>query len=165
MQLKRQSEIAIAILAVCARRPDTLVRTQDLVEEIGITKVHAYQVISLLARNGFIHAERGRIGGIRLATDAKTKTLAQVLELTEPNIADYESGEEPAPSDGDDSVLLDKLVATADAFFIRLLERFTIADLAAPGAPVPVPCSDCSLLTAERGRERDRTSREHPPHN
>lgn len=148
MQLKRQSEIAIGVLAACARRPGTTIPAQQIAQEIGTTKDHAYQVVALLVRNGFLQSERGPGGGVQLNADPHTIKLVDVLRLTEPAIESTERGAaQPRPMTNE--VLLDRIVETASSFFVRLLDRFTIADLVSPENAANFACLDCRLTTSE----------------
>lgn len=152
MRLKRQSEIAIGILAACAKSPLKKFPAQHLAQEVGATKDHAYQVVALLVRNGFLNSDRGPGGGVRLARDPAEIKLADVLRVTQPEL----DGNAPEPEPGTlaGQPLLDSIVAAASSFFVRLLDRFTVADLVAgPDGPVAA-CLDCSLLTARPVRER-----------
>ncbi|NKN37345.1 Rrf2 family transcriptional regulator [Agrobacterium sp. a22-2] len=152
MRLKRQSEIAIGILAVCARSPATKFPAQHLAQEVGTTKDHAYQVVALLVRNGFLNSDRGPGGGVRLARDPTEIKLVDVLRITQPEL-DGNAGE-PEPGTLAGQPLLDSIVAAASSFFVRLLDRFTIADLIASPDGSGVACLHCSLVAARPVRER-----------
>lgn len=145
MRLKRQSEIAIGILAACARSPQTKFPAQQLAHEIGATKDHAYQVVALLVRNGFLHSDRGPGGGVRLAMDPAKIKLTDVLRITQPDI-ETDGTEDPAIGTPVGQPLLDNIVAAASSFFVRLLDRFTVADLVAPSDGVGLACFDCTLV-------------------
>ncbi len=152
MRLKRQSEIAIGILAACARSPSTKFPAQHLAQEIGATKDHAYQVVALLVRNGFLHSDRGPGGGIRLARDPAEIKLVEVLRITQPELGADVPEPEPGPVAG--QPLLDSIVAAASSFFVSLLDRFTVADLVVSSDGPSIACLDCSLVTARPVRER-----------
>jgi Rrf2 family nitric oxide-sensitive transcriptional repressor len=144
MRLKRQSEIAIGILAACARSPETKFPAQHLAREVGATKDHAYQVVALLVRNGFLNSDRGPGGGVRLAMEPANIKLVDVLRITQPEL-EGESVEESIGFPGTQP-LLDNIVAAASSFFVRLLDRFTVADLVAPAETVGLACLDCNLV-------------------
>lgn len=148
MQLKRQSEIAIGVLAACARRPGITIPAQQIAQEIGTTKDHAYQVVALLVRNGFLQSERGPGGGVQLNAEPHTIKLVDVLRLTEPAIEGAEKSASHARPMTNEA-LLDRIVETASSFFVRLLDRFTIADLVAPENAASFACLDCRLTTTQ----------------
>ncbi|WP_337739274.1 Rrf2 family transcriptional regulator (plasmid) [Agrobacterium vitis] len=152
MRLKRQSEIAIGILTACAKSPSTKYPAQHLAQEVGATRDHAYQVVALLVRNGFLHSDRGPGGGLRLARDPKDIKLAEVLRITQPELDS--NAEEPEPGTLAGQPLLDGIVAAASSFLVQLLDRFTVADLVAPPDRSALACLECSLVTSRPVRER-----------
>lgn|GEM_PF-3222994 len=107
----------------------------------------AYQVVSLLVRNGLLKSERGPGGGVRLARKPEDIRLADVLKITQPEF-DKASAEAGGASAAGTEPLLDRIAATTSSFFVRLLDRFTVADLAADTA-VRVPCFDCRLVSGD----------------
>lgn len=148
MRLTRQSEIAFAILAACARRPRTMFRTRQLALETGTTKDHAAQVIAKLVRNGYLASERGRDGGVRIAADPNAIRLADILRLIQPELSAFD-GERGGDHDAA-AGLLDMIVAAASTSLLRLMDRFTVADLLLPSAASRIACIDCSLITPVR---------------
>lgn len=144
MRLTRMSEIAIGALATCAEKPNSMVSTRFIAEQTGTTKDHAAQVVAMLVRNGFIASERGRAGGLRLAVDPEHITLGDVLRLTQPELAGQDDARVRNRPSG--SQALDMIVEAASASFVRLMGRFTIADLIAAPATGRVACLDCGLL-------------------
>src|SRR5690606_17888176 len=139
----RQSEIAIAVLVACARRPDAIVPTALAAAEAGASRVHTSKVIYLLTHAGLLTAVRGRAGGLRLARPADTISLAQVLQHSQP-----ESMERPRH--GRPGSALDRrmhtILGAAQQTFALLLGRFSIADLVTGRTNQPLACSDCRLL-------------------
>ncbi len=155
MHLKRQSEIAIGILAACARQPGTTIPALKIAQEVGTTKDHAYQVVALLVRNGFLQSERGPGGGVKLNVDPGTIKLVDVLRLTEPAIEDAEKGT-PARSMTNE-VLLDRIVESTSSFLVRLLEKFTIADIVAPENSASITSLSAHIETLEAEGLESRT--------
>ncbi|MBO9653743.1 Rrf2 family transcriptional regulator [Agrobacterium sp. SOY23] len=149
MHLKRQTEIAFGILAVCARQGNEIVSVQKVSEEIGSTKDHTYQVVALLARNGLLQSERGPGGGLKLAREPETVKLTEVLRLIQPELLGEGEGNLSLPQ-SETEAFLSRIVSTTSSFFARLLDRFTIADLIAPESKVPLSCLDCRLLTSSQ---------------
>lgn len=142
MRLHRQTEIAIGALAVCARKPKTMVSTRYIAEWTGATKDHAAQIVAMLVRNGYLASERGRAGGLRLVVNPEDVSLGDILRLTQPELAGDAHGRN-RPSG---SHVLDMIVEAASASFIRLMASFTIADLIAAPATGRIACLDCGLL-------------------
>lgn len=144
MYLTRQTEIAIGVLVACARRNEK-VAAQELAQETGATRDHIYQVVALLVRNGFLQSARGPGGGLRLAMAAETIHLADILRLTQPEIGDRSLGNSAAAGSGS-GFILDRIMATTSSFLVRLLDRFTIADLLAPQQAMQLACLECGLV-------------------
>ena len=84
MRLSRQCAVAVDILVFCGRRPGELVRTGDAAVFANTTKGHAHQVALQLVRQGLLVGIRGRPGGIRLARQADSILLGEVVRLMEP---------------------------------------------------------------------------------
>ncbi len=147
MHLKRQTEIAFGILAVCARQGNEIVSVRKVSQEIGSTKDHTYQVVALLARNGLLLSERGPGGGLKLAREPEAVKLTEVLRLIQPELLGEGVDNLPSPQ-SDAEALLGRIVSTTSSFFARLLDRFTVADLIAPDSNLRVSCLDCGLMAS-----------------
>jgi len=144
VHLTRHSEIAIAILVTCARRPHECVHTSVAAAEASATKAHAAKVAHLLVHAGFLKTSRGRQGGLRLARPAERISLASVLQHTQPErvgMSDRVQRRKPLEA------RLDMIMGSARSAVAALMERFTVADLIAR----PVGCVDCGLFRAYRG--------------
>jgi Rrf2 family nitric oxide-sensitive transcriptional repressor len=148
MHLTRQTEIAIGILTICGSAPSRKVQTRYLAERSGTTKDHAAHVVALLVRNGLLASERGRSGGIRLAAEPDSVSLAEVIRLTQPELVQDKAGTQPAHGSG--VAALDMIVGASAAFFARLVGRFTIADLVARNGVGRIGCLECSLVNPAR---------------
>lgn len=148
MHLKRQTEIAFGILAVCARQEGEIISVQKVAQEIGATKDHTYQVVALLARNGLLQSERGPGGGLKLARDPRSVKLAEVLRLVQPELLGraqtyfHRLNRKQKHSSAASS--------RRPRLFARLLDRFTVADLIAPESNLRVSCLDCGLLASSQ---------------
>lgn len=149
MYLTRQSEIAFGMLAACARRPHAMASTRQLAETTRTTKDHAAQIVAKLVRAGYLASERGRGGGVRIAADPASIRLGEILRLTQPERSAFD-GEAVGDSSSGNAVLLDTIVAAASTSLLRLMERFTVADLLTPAAASRIACIDCSLLVPAR---------------
>lgn len=153
MRLNRQSEIAIGILAACARSPMRKIRTLQAAEASATTKDHAAQVVNLLVHEGFIRTERGRGGGIALAVPATEILLGDVLRRVQPDLVRHAGKDDPS---GNNATLpvFDAIVGAAEATFLTFMDRFSIADLVSETGKID--CLDCgsSIPTAENAAKR-----------
>lgn len=149
MKLTKQAEIAVHVLALCARpKSNAPVTTRMAAEFAGTTKDHAAQVAAKLSRAGYLESARGRAGGIRLARPASQIGVGEILRLVEPGL-DVE-GEAPATG------AFDRLRRAAASSYLAIFDDFTIADLVGDPASSRLRCLDCDLRTF--------FSRPRPPH-
>lgn len=127
MRLNRKSEIAIGILALCASAPEETICIQHLADQTGTTRGHAARIVTLLVRSGLLVSIRGRGGGVGLAARAASKPLAQVIELTQPDLVGGKDGEVPMQTSGTEA--LDMIVKASSNFVLQLIKNFTIGEL------------------------------------
>lgn len=149
MWLTRQAEIAIDILVLCARRhaSDSVVTTRDAAAQARTTKDHAAQVVMRLVKAGYLHSERGRSGGIRLARSAARINVGDVLRLIDPAINALTDGAEPGlPA----SRPFDEVRRVATVAYLAIFDSFTVADIAGDQSSGQLNCLDCSLHTVIR---------------
>ena len=130
MRLTRQSEIAVAVLVACARRPEGYVQTSEAAVEAGASRLHTAKIVHVLVHAGLLKTVRGRRGGLTLALPAGSVSLGAVLRHTQPEIV--ETGA-PVQRGRNARVPLDVVVHAARGTFATLMDRFTIADLVARG--------------------------------
>ncbi len=67
MRITKRTNIAIRILMFCAVNPGRLVTKSDIAGPCNASENHLAQVINRLGQRGFLHTQRGRNGGLRLA--------------------------------------------------------------------------------------------------
>jgi Rrf2 family protein len=137
MRLTKSTSHAIRILIDCARSGDRLVKVAELSQRLDITQQNVFKIVHLLARAGLIEAMRGRNGGVRLARPAQAIRIGDVVRATEVTRVEIDDGSAARTrkrSRGVNRVLDDALGA-----FIDVLDRHTLADMAAgqPTAPSP----------------------------
>lgn len=146
MRLTREAEIAIGLLAACARAEGGWIRTRTAASAIGTTYSHAAKVVHMLTAAGFLATARGRRGGLGLARPADAIPLAAVLRHVQPDLlarADDGTRGRPAPL-----ARLDALVGTARAAFGALMQHVTVADLVAEAEARRPACLDCRHIHA-----------------
>lgn len=93
----------------------------------GVSRNHMVKVVNQLARLGYIHAVRGKNGGIRLAKPAEQINVGQVIRALEHNLNGIDCGS-PACHLVTVCRLKDALKLAMDAF-LRVMESYTLADL------------------------------------
>ena len=138
MKLTRQAEIAVQILALCARpKSNAPVTTRIAAAFAETTKDHAAQVVAKLSRAGYLSSERGRSGGIRLARPASQIGVGEILRLASPSLC--MDGEAPVTGP------FDMLRRAAASSYISTFDDFTIADLVGDPTSSRLRCLDCGL--------------------
>lgn len=86
MRLTSFTDYALRTLIHLALYPDRLWSIAEVARIHGLSHNHLTKVISVLAREGYLHTVRGRSGGIRLARPAETITVGEVVRDTEDGI-------------------------------------------------------------------------------
>lgn len=144
MRLTRQTEIAIGILVACARTSSQPVQIRHAAAAAATTYAHAVKIVRLLADVGFITTVRGRRGGLMLALPPEEITLGAILRRTQPELVEM-----AAPAGRRRTAIstsLETIFTSAQSTFTRLMDRFTIVDLAAKPAVSRLACLDCRLI-------------------
>ena len=83
MRLTTRTNIAMRALMYCAVNPGRLVHKHDIAEGTGASENHMAQVVHLLGKEGFLHTERGRRGGVKLAQPADRIMVGDVFRRLE----------------------------------------------------------------------------------
>lgn len=82
--ISRSSEYAIRALTFLARTADSRHHlARDMAADLDIPAPFLGKVLQPLVSKGFLHSQRGRSGGFRLARDASEIYLAQIIEAEE----------------------------------------------------------------------------------
>lgn len=92
-----------------------------------VSRNHMVKVVNQLAREGYIHAVRGKNGGIRLARPPEEINVGQVIRALEHNLRGIDCGS-PACHLVPVCRLRDALGLAMEAF-LRVMESYTLADL------------------------------------
>lgn len=156
MRLTRQSEVAIEVLATCARAGGRTVRTMEAAEVAATSKDHAAHVVNDLVHEGFLKTMRGRQGGITLAVPATEILLGDVLRRMQSDLvrhAEVRETDEPETA----SMAFAAIVGAAEATFLTFMDRFSVADLVSDAVTKRIDCLDCELLNPGR-RKRDKAA-------
>jgi Rrf2 family nitric oxide-sensitive transcriptional repressor len=94
MRLTDYTDYALRVLMYVGAQPGRLVTVQEIATNHGISKNHLTKVVHRLGQAGLVETVRGRTGGLRLARDASTITLGEVVRLTEPDFTMVECFDE-----------------------------------------------------------------------
>lgn len=131
MELSQFSDYSLRVLiytALCEKRTSV----PEIAEAFQVSQHHLVKVVHRLSREGFLKTFRGRGGGIVLAREPETFTVADVLRRTE-NLALVEC---LPPREGSCCLSaccgLKGALLKARQAFLDVLDSYTLADLLSP---------------------------------
>lgn len=83
MRLTLYTDYAIRTLAILARQQPELITVASVAGELQVSHNHLMKVVNELVGAGWVMSVRGKKGGIRMAVDPASISLAQVVGRTE----------------------------------------------------------------------------------
>lgn len=133
MRLTTFSDYAFRVLIYLGSTPEGLATIADIAAAYGISENHLMKVVHHLARLGCVETVRGKGGGMRLAKPPEEINVGEVLRATEDGFALVDCMEE---GESDCRIAracaLKGALGEAVAAFLRVLDGYTLADLARP---------------------------------
>lgn len=128
--------VRAAIELAAAERPP--VKGETLAAKQSIPGKYLENILADLRRAGLVASQRGADGGYRLARDADTISVADVIRAVEGPLADVH-GTPPEELDYEGPAAgLQKVWIATRAALRGVLEEVTLADLAAGRLPAPI---------------------------
>ncbi|MCB8875958.1 RrF2 family transcriptional regulator [Acidisoma silvae] len=127
MKLTRYTDYALRVLIHLAADQGELASIGRIAARYDISQNHLMKVVQDLGRAGFVETVRGRHGGLRLGRPAGDINIGALVRHTEGgfDLVDCE-GCVIAHACG-----LPRLLAEATRAFLAVLDRYTLADVAA----------------------------------
>lgn len=132
MRLKRETEVAVAILIACAKSGGCRLKTAEAASAAGVSTDYAAQIALKLVNSGFFSASRGRNGGLDLARPATGILLGEVIGVWEDRGVTAEEWGGSLSS----ATSLEKIVTRASCAARTYLDQFSIGDLADAERPL-----------------------------
>ncbi|MDE1918108.1 MAG: Rrf2 family transcriptional regulator [Sphingomonadales bacterium] len=86
MRLTRFSDYAVRVMLYLAAHDDRLCSISEIAKAYDISQNHLMKVVSDLAGHGYILSQRGRSGGIRLASPPEQINIGRLIRHTEGEI-------------------------------------------------------------------------------
>jgi Rrf2 family nitric oxide-sensitive transcriptional repressor len=131
MRLTLYTDYSLRVLIYLANKEDENVTITELADFYQISRNHLVKVVHSLGLDGYILTTRGRHGGLKLARPAKEILIGKVIRSTEP---DFDLLECSNPVT-DKCVIsrscgLKSVIADAQAGFLAVLDKYTLADIA-----------------------------------
>ena len=134
MRLTRQTSHAIRILIYCARARGELAKVADIAEQLDLTQQNVFKIVHLLVRAGFLHAVRGRYGGVRLAREPAEIRIGDVVRATEVTHVAIEDNA-PKRRGGATAQPISRVLDDALEAFIGVLDQHTLEEMARAQRP------------------------------
>lgn len=130
MQLTSYTDYALRVLIYLGLKGDKLSSVTEIAGQYGISRNHLVKVVHRLAREGFVHSQRGRNGGLRLRKPAHLLNVGEVvrcMEETRPLVECFSPSTNQCPIAP--ACRLTRILAEARENFFLTLDRYTVADL------------------------------------
>ena len=134
MRLTSFTDYGLRVLMRLAGAPDRMFTTDQIATEFAISRNHLAKVVQDLVRHGYVIAQRGKGGGLRLAKPARDIRLGDVVR----QLGEATALVECFRADGGACVLrptcaLRQRLASAREAFLEVLNASTLADCAYRG--------------------------------
>jgi Rrf2 family nitric oxide-sensitive transcriptional repressor len=130
MKLTLFSDYSLRILMFAALRGETQFSVDEVAQAYGFSRHHAAKAVNHLAQQGYLQAQRGRGGGIRLGRKAEDIRIGKLVRETEsgpPLIECFDPATNSCPLI--QACVLKRALAEAWNAFFKVLDEFTLADL------------------------------------
>ncbi|UJF19538.1 nitric oxide-sensing transcriptional repressor NsrR [Vibrio sp. SS-MA-C1-2] len=134
MQLTSFTDYGLRALIYLASLPEgELTSITKVTEVYGISRNHMVKIVNKLSQLGYIHAIRGKHGGIKLGKPARQIVIGDVVRELEPTqIVDCS----PEYCHITPACRLRGMFAKAEAAFLAELDKQTLADMVKDNEPL-----------------------------
>jgi Rrf2 family nitric oxide-sensitive transcriptional repressor len=132
MRLTRFTDYSLRVLIYLGLQDEQLVTIRKISDAYGISRNHLMKVVSLLTRMGYLTAQRGPGGGIRLARQPGEINLADVVRDTEEDLAMVECFDKEGHCVITPVCKLQHVIGEALNAYISTLQTYTLEDLIDP---------------------------------
>jgi Rrf2 family nitric oxide-sensitive transcriptional repressor len=129
MHITRFTDYALRTLVYVGVNADERCTSAEIAEAFGISEHHVAKAAQWLTREGYLHAFRGKGGGVSLARPAAEILLAEIVKSAEPLelLECFDAATNTCPIAG--VCRLERLLHQARAAFLASLADFTLADV------------------------------------
>lgn len=133
MRLTTMSDYAMRLLMYVAQQPERLCTISEVARAYDISEAHLMKITHQLARAGWLETVRGKGGGMRLAAAPGDIRLGAVVRSIETDFAIVECLASDTACQLTPTCQLTGIINGALQSFMHYLDRYTLADLLAPG--------------------------------
>lgn len=129
MQITRFSDYSLRVLMYLALQPERWSTIAEIADQYAISKNHLMKVVQWLGSQGYVDTARGKFGGIRLAENAASLRVGDLVRLTEQDTVLLECFGSDNRCAITPACRLKKIFADAQEAFYQSLSRYTLEDL------------------------------------
>jgi Rrf2 family nitric oxide-sensitive transcriptional repressor len=137
MKLTLFSDYSLRILMFAALRDDVKFSVNDVAKAYRLSRNHTAKAVNFLTQSGYLRAQRGRGGGIRLGREPKDIVVGKLVRQTEtssPLVECFDAASNTCPLIH--ACLLQHALGRARTAFFDTLDGYTLADLVNKPAPL-----------------------------
>jgi len=128
MQLTRHTDYSLRVLIYLGLHDERRVTVTEVASTFGISRNHLLKVVHRLSVLGYVHARRGRGGGLALARRSDAIRVGEVVRAMEGSLEVIDCSAPSACPILPACVLKDAVNNARDAFLAEL-DAYTIEDL------------------------------------
>ncbi len=129
MHITRYTDYSLRVLMYVALKGDELSTIREIAESYDISKNHLMKVVQELNSKGYLHAIRGKNGGLRLRGEARDINLGELVRSTEQDLTLVECFGNSSQCALTPTCQLKGVLGEALEAFFRVLDSYTLADL------------------------------------
>jgi Rrf2 family transcriptional regulator, nitric oxide-sensitive transcriptional repressor len=129
VQITIFTDYGLRSLMFLAARPERLCNVREISDHYGISYNHLVKVIHRLSQLGYVQSIKGKGGGVKLAKEATTLRLGDLVKALEPNMDIVECfNRDTNTCRITDSCQLKHYLFDANNAFLSSLNNHTLAD-------------------------------------
>lgn len=132
MKLTRYSDYCLRVFMYLGASDSGRATIREISEHYDISRHHVMKVVYELGQKGYLHNERGKGGGIRMAVDPAHINLGMLIRDIEPDMALAECFSNANQCCLTPVCMLRRALHEALEAFLEVLSGYTVADLIAP---------------------------------
>lgn len=140
LRITKLTDYAVLVLSDMVKAAGASRAARDIAESTRIPQPTVSKVLKLLARGALVESERGKNGGYRLARDAASISVADIVDVVEGPIAVTEcSADQRGCCDMEGRCPTETNWIRINDAIRQALRGVTLADMVRPNLPVLIP--------------------------